>query len=101
MGRLTMMHAVGLAIGALASVSPALAADDDIELPQTPVWKAYDIGSTGYSQAVGIGAALKNNPGANLRVRPGKNGVSPLVPPRADQAAYYATRAERHRRVQG
>src|SRR3546814_11254753 len=75
MGRLTMMHAVGLAIGALVSVSPALAADDDIELPQPLVWTAYDIGSTGSSQAVGIGAALKNNLRVNLRVLPGKNAI--------------------------
>src|SRR3546814_4358509 len=94
MGRLTMMHAVGLAIGALVSVSPALAADDDIELPQTLVWTAYDIGSTGYSQAVGIGAALKNNLGVNLRVLPGKNDVSRLVPLRDDKTGYSATGSE-------
>ena len=83
----------GALFGAGLCLSPALAAPD-IELPQTLVWTAYDIGSTGYSQAVGIGSALKNNLGINLRVLPGKNDVSRLVPLREDRAGYSATGSE-------
>src|SRR3546814_1907673 len=43
-------------------------------------WTAYDVGSAGYNQAVAIGAALKNEQGITLRVLPGKNDVSRLVP---------------------
>ena len=43
-------------------------------------WSAYNLGTTGYNQAVGIGKALKDNYGVNLRVLPGKNDVSRLLP---------------------
>jgi len=43
-------------------------------------WSAYNLGTTGYNQAVAIGKALKDNYGVNLRVLPGKNDVSRLLP---------------------
>jgi TRAP transporter TAXI family solute receptor len=43
-------------------------------------WSAYNLGTTGYNQAVGIGKALKDNYNVNLRVLPGKNDVSRLLP---------------------
>jgi len=43
-------------------------------------WSAYNLGTTGYSQAVGIGKMLKDHYGVNLRVLPGKNDVSRLLP---------------------
>ena len=39
-------------------------------------WSAYNLGTTGYNQAVAIGKALKDNYDVNLRVLPGKNDVS-------------------------
>src|SRR5690606_6784787 len=50
------------------------------ELPQSMAVTAYDVGSSGYSQAVAVGAAFKNNYGVTLRVLPGKNDVSRMVP---------------------
>ena len=46
------------------------------EFPRTMSWSAYNLGTTGYNQAVGIGKALKDNYNVNLRVLPGKNDVS-------------------------
>ena len=43
-------------------------------------WSAYNLGTTGYSQAVGIGKMLKDRYGVSLRVIPGKNDVSRLLP---------------------
>ena len=50
------------------------------ELPRNLAVTAYDVGSSGYSQAVAVGAAFKNNLGVTLRVLPGKNDVSRLIP---------------------
>ena len=71
--------AVGAMLSAGALVAqPAFAADP--KLPDTMAWSAYDVGSGGYNQAVAIGAALKNKYGINLRVIPGKNDVSRMLP---------------------
>jgi TRAP transporter TAXI family solute receptor len=43
-------------------------------------WTAYNLGTTGNSQAVAIGKMLKDRYGVNLRVLPGKNDVSRLLP---------------------
>ncbi len=56
---------------------PAMAADG---LPRTLAWSAYSLGSTGYNQAVAIGKVLKVHYGVNLRVVPGKNDISRLMP---------------------
>ena len=50
------------------------------EFPRTMAWSAYNLGSTGYNQAVAIGKVLKDHYGVNLRVVPGKNDVSRLMP---------------------
>ena len=54
--------------------------DFEPNFPRTMSWSAYNLGTTGYNQAVGIGKALKDNYGVNLRVLPGKNDVSRLLP---------------------
>ena len=65
-----------------AVVSPLQAGEDDFEpnFPRTMSWSAYNLGTTGYNQAVAIGKALKDNYDVNLRVLPGKNDVSRLLP---------------------
>ena len=65
-----------------AVVSPLQAVEDDFEpnFPRTMSWSAYNLGTTGYNQAVAIGKALKDNYDVNLRVLPGKNDVSRLLP---------------------
>ena len=48
----------------LLAIAPANAE----KLPSTLSWTAYDVGSSGYNNAVAIGNALKNKMGVNLRV---------------------------------
>jgi TRAP transporter TAXI family solute receptor len=65
----------------LAGLSICLSAwSDAADLPRTMSWSAYNLGSTGYNQAVAIGKVLKDHYGVNLRVLPGKNDVSRLRP---------------------
>jgi TRAP transporter TAXI family solute receptor len=82
----------GLALVALiafAFATPATPASaEPPKLPATLAWTAYDVGSSGYNQAVAIGAAMKNKYGVNLRVLPGKNDVSRLLPLREDKVQF-------------
>jgi uncharacterized protein len=84
-----------LVLGASAALAPvrvfAQAKTTDIKLPATLVWTAYDVGSSGYAQAIGVGSILKNAVGTNLRVLPGKNDVSRLAPLREGTAQFSAT----------
>lgn len=81
------------AMGAL-SLGSMTASAADIELPDTLAWSAYPTGSTGYSQAVGIGSVLQNNYGVNLRVLPGRNDVSRLYPLRNGRVDFAASGPE-------
>ena len=64
----------------LLSVLPATAAAIGAELPRSMAWSAYNLGTTGNSQAVAIAKMLKDRHGVNLRILPGKNDVSRLLP---------------------
>ena len=71
----------------LISVS-ALA--ETITLPKVMAWSAYNLGTTGYNQAVGISKMLKDRHRVTLRVIPGKNDVSRLLPLRVDRVQFSA-----------
>jgi len=51
-----------------------------LTLGRTMAWSAYNLGTTGYNQAVAVGKVLKDHYDVNLRVVPGKNDVSRLLP---------------------
>jgi len=82
-----------LTVGAASALALGIgaASAEDIKLPGTLVISAYDVGSSGYSQMVGLGSILKNNHGTNVRVLPGKNDVSRLGPVKAGRAQFTAT----------
>ena len=61
----------------LALLGPELAAET---LPKSMTWSAYNLGTTGYNQSVAIGKMLREHYGTTLRVIPGKNDVSRLLP---------------------
>lgn len=67
-------------LAALALLTGAAHAADGSALPRTMAWSAYNLGTTGYNQAVGIGRMLRERYGVTLRVIPGKNDVSRLTP---------------------
>jgi len=71
-----------------ASVGFALA--DEVKLPGTLAWSAYNTGTTGYNQSVAIGKALKDKYGVNLRVVPGKNDISRLTPLKTGKVQFVA-----------
>jgi len=69
---------------ALAASAPALA--EEVKLPSQISWTAYGTTSSGYAQSVGIGQMLTKNYGTSLRIIPGKNDVSRMVPLREGQS---------------
>ncbi len=86
-----MKRLIAAAVGAAAMIWSGAAGAAEVKLPGTLVVTAYDVGSSGYSQMVGLGSILKNNYGTNVRVLPGKNDVSRLGPVKAGRAQFTAT----------
>ncbi|MFL6837777.1 MAG: TAXI family TRAP transporter solute-binding subunit [Bradyrhizobium sp.] len=85
-----MIHRLmALAPAALASISlvasaPALA--EDVKLPPSMAFTAYDTGTAGFNIAVGVGKMMKDKYGSDVRVLPAGNDVARLAPLRAKRA---------------
>ncbi len=81
--------ALGVAITAvfaavLASAPPAAA--QDVKLPDTLTFTAYDTGSSGFNIAVAVGKMYKDKHATNVRVLPAGNDVARLAPLRGGRA---------------
>ncbi|MGE0768990.1 MAG: TAXI family TRAP transporter solute-binding subunit [Hyphomicrobiaceae bacterium] len=95
-GMRTLAGATSVAVSLAAMAVTASARD--VKLPKDISWSAYETGSSGYSQSVGLGQMLTKNYGVNLRIIPGKNDVSRMTPLKLGQtqvcacgiAAYFA-----------
>ena len=58
----------------------------DIKLPATLTFTAYDTGSSGFNIAVAVGKVLKDKHSTDVRVLPAGNDVARLAPLKADRA---------------
>src|SRR5712671_1308582 len=76
--------AAGLAAAMLPPTGAALA--QEVKLPSTLTFTAYDTGSSGFNIAVAVGKSLKDKNGTDVRVLPAGNDVARLAPLRADRA---------------
>lgn len=72
------------AIAAVVATGSAVAAD--VKLPSQISWTAYGTTSSGYAQSVGLGNMLKEKYDVDLRIIPGKNDVSRMLPLKAGQS---------------
>jgi len=86
---LKICSAAAVAVIALTGVASA----DDVKLPDTIAWSAYNTGTTGYNQSVAIGKALKDKYGVSLRVVPGKNDISRMGPLKSGKVQFVANGA--------
>ncbi|MBR1152095.1 TAXI family TRAP transporter solute-binding subunit [Bradyrhizobium sp. JYMT SZCCT0428] len=68
----------------LMAFAPALA--QDVKLPPTMTFTAYDTGTAGFNIAVAVGKMMKDKYGTDLRVLPAGNDVARLAPLRAGRA---------------
>ena len=75
-----------LTVGIAVAFGAGAAGASDVKLPRQISWTAYGTTSSGYAQSVGIGQMLKKNYDTGLRIIPGKNDVSRMVPLRAGQS---------------
>ena len=71
---------VGLVSCSVAAGLSHLAHASDIGMPKEVSWTAYESGSSGYSQSVGIGNMLKKKYDVDLRILPEKGDVSRQTP---------------------
>ena len=72
------------AAAALALALPAAAQ----ELPRSMVWSAYDVGSSGYTQAAGIADALMSEYGTRIRIVPSGTSIGRLLPMKTGRVTY-------------
>lgn len=70
----------------LAGTTGAPALAQDIKLPPTMAFTAYDTGTSGFNIAVGVGKVLKDKYGSDVRVLPAGNDVARLAPLRTNRA---------------
>jgi TRAP transporter TAXI family solute receptor len=81
--RIATLASVALA---LACLPTPLARAQDIKLPPTMTFTAYDTGTAGFNIAVAVGKMMKDKYGTDLRVLPAGNDVARLAPLRAGRA---------------
>jgi len=83
-GRLVALAPVVL-MGISLLTWPAAHAED-VKLPPTMTFTAYDTGTAGFNIAVAVGKMMKDKYGTDLRVLPAGNDVARLAPLRAGRA---------------
>jgi TRAP transporter TAXI family solute receptor len=75
-------------LAASFSIAASLAARaEDVKLPPTLTFTAYDTGTAGFNIAVAVGKMMKEKYGTDLRVLPAGNDVARLQPLRTNRAA--------------
>ncbi len=70
----------------LALALPATA--QDVTLPKTMVWTAYDLGASGYAEASGVANALMKRFDTQVRIIPSGTSIGRLLPITTDKASY-------------
>jgi TRAP transporter TAXI family solute receptor len=76
-------------VGASWATTP-LARAEDVKLPPTMTFTAYDTGTAGFNIAVAVGKMMKDKYGTDIRVLPAGNDVARLAPLRAGRAVVSA-----------
>jgi uncharacterized protein len=91
--RCALNRAAALLLTAAVSMTGApslLAQSEQPKLPAQMAWTAYNLGTTGYNQSVAIGAMLREKYNVTLRVIPGQNDVSRLLPLKTGRVQFSA-----------
>src|SRR6201995_5093143 len=83
-----MFHRISaLAPVAALAASVTMASAQEIKLPPTLTFTAYETGTAGFNIAVAVGKMMKDKYGTDVRVLPAGNDVARLAPLRAKRAA--------------
>src|SRR3978361_2504018 len=81
-----LMVLVPVVVTSVALLALPAAQAEDVKLPPTMTFTAYDTGTAGFNIAVAVGKMLKDKYGTDLRVLPAGNDVARLTPLRAGRA---------------
>lgn len=73
-------------VAGISFASTRYASAEDIKLPPTLTFTAYDTGTAGFNIAVGVGKMMKDKYSTDVRVLPAGNDVARLAPLRASAA---------------
>ncbi len=79
--------AMAFGVSAMAMAGAAVA-DEAPKLPKSNVWTAYDLGSSGYTEAAGIANAFQKSFGARVRIIPSGTSIGRLLPLTTGKASY-------------
>jgi TRAP transporter TAXI family solute receptor len=82
--RIVALASVALASAALLALPAARA--EDVKLPPTLTFTAYDTGTAGFNIAVAVGKMMKDKYSTDVRVLPAGNDVARLAPLRSGRA---------------
>jgi TRAP transporter TAXI family solute receptor len=85
-----MMALAPVAFASIALLASPTARAQDVKLPPTMTFTAYDTGTAGFNIAVGVGKMMKDKYGTDVRVLPAGNDVARLAPLRANRAVVSA-----------
>jgi TRAP transporter TAXI family solute receptor len=89
-----MIHRVitlaSIALAGVSLLTLPTARAQDIKLPPTMTFTAYDTGTAGFNIAVAVGKMMKDKYGTDVRVLPAGNDVARLAPLRAGRAVVSA-----------
>jgi TRAP transporter TAXI family solute receptor len=81
---------VSIAVASAALLTLPVARAQDVKLPPTMTFTAYDTGTAGFNIAVAVGKMMKDRYGTDVRVLPAGNDVARLAPLRAGRAVVSA-----------
>jgi TRAP transporter TAXI family solute receptor len=74
----------------MSLLTTAAARAEDVKLPPTMAFTAYDTGTAGFNISVAVGKMMKDKYGTDVRVLPAGNDVARLAPLRAGRAVVSA-----------
>src|SRR6267142_1241116 len=81
-----LMSLAPIALASIALLTSSAARAEDVKLPSTMTFTAYDTGTAGFNIAVAVGKMMKEKYSTDLRVLPAGNDVARLAPLRANRA---------------
>jgi TRAP transporter TAXI family solute receptor len=81
-----LMALTPIVVTSVSLLTMPAARAQDIKLPPTMTFTAYDTGTAGFNIAVAVGKMMKDKYGTDLRVLPAGNDVARLSPLRAGRA---------------
>ena len=84
--RRTVLKCAVSAVALTTFAGSALA--EDVKLPRSMVWSAYDLGSSGYAEASGIANALQKNYTTRIRIVPAGTSIGRMLPMATGKVKY-------------